>query len=171
MFKLIKIQLEIFASLQTLFPPLKIDIFCRIAPLSFIKKSSKFNLNISQPWKIFGPCKRCFLLWKLTFSVASSPLFFIKNMKWKLLENFVPCKRCFLLWKSPFSDASPPAVHFFLNIKWELLKKMVPCKRCFLFENRYFLMHRPQLFIAGFPCRTKFVRYGIAPIAHFLQNY
>ena len=108
MFKLIKIQLDIFASLQTLFPSLKIDIFCRIAPLSFIKKSSKFNLKISQPWKIFGPCKRCFLLWKLTFSVASSPLFFIKNMKWKLLEKIVPCKRCFPLWKSPFSDASPP---------------------------------------------------------------
>ena len=108
MFKLIKIQLEIFASLQTLFPPLKIDIFCRIAPYLSLKKSSKFNLKISQPWKIFGPCKRCFLLWKLTFSVASSPLFFIKNMKWKLLEKFVPCKRWFSLWKSPFSDASPP---------------------------------------------------------------
>ena len=62
MFKLIKIQLEIFASLQTLFPPLKIDIFCRIAPYLSLKKSSKFNLKISQPWKIFGPCKRCFLL-------------------------------------------------------------------------------------------------------------
>ena len=37
MFKLIKIQLEFFASMQTLFPCLKIDIFCRIAPLSFIK--------------------------------------------------------------------------------------------------------------------------------------
>ena len=60
MFKLIKIQLEIFASLQTLFPPLKIDIFCRIAPLSFIKKSSKFNLKISQPWKIFGPLQTLF---------------------------------------------------------------------------------------------------------------
>ena len=93
--------------------------------------------------EIFEPCKRCFLLWKLTFSVASSPylsskthqnwawnfwtlqtlfpslkidifccivpLFFIKNMKWKLLENFLrPCKRWFSLWKSPFSDASPP---------------------------------------------------------------
>ena len=33
MFKLIKIQLEIFASLQTLFPFLKIVIFCRIVPL------------------------------------------------------------------------------------------------------------------------------------------
>ena len=108
MFKLIKIQLEIFASLQTLFPSLKIDIFCRIAPYLSWKKSSKFNVNISQPWKFFGPCKRCFLLWKLTFSVASSPLFFIKNMKWKLLEKFVPCKRWFSLWKSPFSDASPP---------------------------------------------------------------
>ena len=96
MFKLIKIQLEIFASLQTLFPPLKIDIFCRIAPYLSLKKSSKFNLKISQPWKIFGPCKRCFLLWKLTFSVASSPLFFIKNMKWKLLENFVPLQTLIL---------------------------------------------------------------------------
>ena len=45
MFKLIKIQLEIFASLQTLFPPLKIDIFCRIAPLSFIKKVIKIQLE------------------------------------------------------------------------------------------------------------------------------
>ena len=131
MFKLIKIQLEIFASLQTLFPPLKIDIFCRIAPYLSLKKSSKFNLKISQPWKIFGPlqtlfpplkidifcrivplsfienssklslkfldpCKRCFLLWKLTFSVASSPLFFIKNMKWKLLEKFVPLQTLIL---------------------------------------------------------------------------
>ena len=55
MFKLIKIQLEIFASLQTLFPPLKIYIFCRIVPL-----------------------------------------FFIKNMKWKLLEKFVPLQTLFL---------------------------------------------------------------------------
>ena len=45
MFKLIKIQLEIFASLQTLFPRLKIDIFCRIAPLSFIKKVIKIQLE------------------------------------------------------------------------------------------------------------------------------
>ena len=35
MFKLIKIQLEIFASLQTLFPSLKIAIFWRIAPYDF----------------------------------------------------------------------------------------------------------------------------------------
>ena len=91
-----------FCTLQTLFPPLKIDIFCRIVPLSFVENSSKLSL------KFLGPCKRCFLLWKLTFSVASSPLFFIKNMKWKLLEKFVPCKRWFSLWKSPFSDASPP---------------------------------------------------------------
>ena len=32
MFQLIKIQLEIFAPLQTLFPSLKIDIFCCIVP-------------------------------------------------------------------------------------------------------------------------------------------
>ena len=49
MFKLIKIQLEIFAFLQTLFPPLKIDIFCRIAPLSFIKKLIKSQLEIFAP--------------------------------------------------------------------------------------------------------------------------
>ena len=53
MFKLIKIQLEIFASLQTLFPPLQIDIFCRIVPLSFIKNSSKFNLKFLRPCKPF----------------------------------------------------------------------------------------------------------------------
>ena len=45
MFKLIKIQLEIFASLQTLFSPLKNDIFCRIVPLSFIKKVIKIQLE------------------------------------------------------------------------------------------------------------------------------
>ena len=55
MFKLIKIQLDIFASLQTLFPPSKIDIFCRIVPLSFIKKLIKIQLVL----KFLGPCKRC----------------------------------------------------------------------------------------------------------------
>ena len=45
MFKLIKIQLEFFASLQTLFPHLKIYIFCRIVPLSFIKKVIKIQLE------------------------------------------------------------------------------------------------------------------------------
>ena len=54
MFKLIKIQFEIFAPLQTLFLPLKIDIFCRIVPLSFIEKPIKIELEI------FGPCKCCF---------------------------------------------------------------------------------------------------------------
>ena len=65
MFKLIKIQLDIFASLQTLFPPLKIDIFCRIAPLSFIKKVIKIqleNFKFRNPGKFLDPCKRCFLL-------------------------------------------------------------------------------------------------------------
>ena len=45
MFKRIKIQLDFFASLQTLFPPLKFDIFCRIVPLSFIKKVIKIQLE------------------------------------------------------------------------------------------------------------------------------
>ena len=69
MFKLIKIQLEIFASLQTLFPSLKIDIFCRIVPLSFIEKLIKIELEI------FAGCKRCFLLRKSPFSDASPPIF------------------------------------------------------------------------------------------------
>ena len=123
--KLIKIQLEIFASLQmlwppleapgknfgplqTLFPSLKIVIFCRIVPL-FLR-----------------PCKSCFLLWKLSFSVASSPYYlpmFSTNYAqtacspltmrrpydFPITEKIVPCKRCFLFWKSPFSDASPPS--------------------------------------------------------------
>ena len=62
MFKLIKIQLEIFASLQTLFSPLKNDIFCRIVPLSFIKKVIKIQLENFATLENFGPCKRCFLL-------------------------------------------------------------------------------------------------------------
>ena len=35
-----------FCTLQTLFPPLKIDIFCRIVPLSFIEKLIKIKLEI-----------------------------------------------------------------------------------------------------------------------------
>ena len=69
MFKLTKIKLEIFGPLQTLFPSLKIDIFCRIVPLSFIKNSSKFNL------KFLRPCKRWFSLWKSPFSDASPPYY------------------------------------------------------------------------------------------------
>ena len=107
------------------------------------------------------------IFWRIAPSCS-----FLTEYKMRAPEKNVPCKRCFPLWKSPFSDASPPAVHFFLNIKRELLKNILyPANVISLCENRYFLMHRPQLFIAGFPCRTKFVRYGIAPIAHFLQNY
>ena len=55
MFKLIKIQLEIFASLQTLFPSLKIDIFCRIVPLAFIENSSKVSLKFLDPANAVSP--------------------------------------------------------------------------------------------------------------------
>ena len=103
MFKLIKIQLEIFASLQTLFPPLKIDIFCRIVPLSLIKKLIKSQLEI------FAPLQTLFFsLWKLTFSVASSPYFSLRIWNESSWKNLYPCKRWLSLWKSPFSDASPP---------------------------------------------------------------
>ena len=54
MFQLIKIQLEIFAPLQTLFPPLKIDIFCCIVP-----PISEYKMRA--PEKIV-PCRRRFLL-------------------------------------------------------------------------------------------------------------
>ena len=61
MFKLIKIQLEIFASLQTLFPSLKIDIFCRIAPLSFIKKSHQNSTwTFRNPGKFLDPLQTLF---------------------------------------------------------------------------------------------------------------
>ena len=124
-------------TLQTPFLSSKIAIFWRIAPsCSFLTE-----YKMKAPENKFGPCKRCFLLWKLTFSVASSPylslknsskfnlkfshpckpffsdifccivpLFFIKNMKWKLLENFLGHgKRCFPLWKLSFSVASSPS--------------------------------------------------------------
>ena len=62
-------------------------------------------INIA-PYKILDPCKRCFLLWKSPFSVASSPDEIHENFA---IQNFLfPCKRCFPLWKSPFSVASPP---------------------------------------------------------------
>ena len=62
-------------------------------------------INIA-PYKILDPCKRCFLLWKSPFSVASSPDEIHENFA---IQNFLyPSKRCFPLWKSPFSVASPP---------------------------------------------------------------
>ena len=124
MFKLIKIQLKIFASLQTLFPPLKIDIFCRIAPYLSLKSHQNSTWTFRNPGKFLDPCKRCFLLWKLTFSVASSPYLSSKNSS-KLSLNFLgPCKRCFLLWKLTFSVASSP-LFFIKNMKWKLLEKFV----------------------------------------------
>ena len=36
---------KIFGPLQTLYHPLKIDIFCRIVPLSFIEKLIKIKLE------------------------------------------------------------------------------------------------------------------------------
>ena len=54
MFQLIKIQLEIFASLQALFPSLKIDIFCRIVPLFLLRIWNESS------WKNLYPGKRCF---------------------------------------------------------------------------------------------------------------
>ena len=47
-----------FWTLQTLFPSLKIDIFCRIVPLSFIEKLIKIELEIFGPLQsLFPPLK------------------------------------------------------------------------------------------------------------------
>ena len=70
MFSLIKIQPEIFAHLQTLFPSLKIDIFCRIVPLSFIEKLIKIKLEI------FGPLQTLFPFLKIhIFCCIVPPIF------------------------------------------------------------------------------------------------
>ena len=120
-------------------------------------------------FKFLRPCKRCFPLWKLSFSVASSPWFstgrnafskfiwknrssILSEYKMRAPEKNGPCKRCFLLWKSPFSDASPPAVHFFLNTKWNLLKNICTLQTLF-----------PTLKIAIF--------WRIAPNCSFLSEY
>ena len=75
MFQLIKIQLEIFAPLQALFPTLKIDIFCRIVPLSFIEELIKIELET------FGPLQTLLPPLKIDIFCCIVPLFFIKNMK------------------------------------------------------------------------------------------
>ena len=102
MFKLIKIQLEIFASLQTLFPPLKIDIFCRIVPLSFIENSSKLSL------KFLDPANAVSFFENWHFLLHRPPYFSLRIWNESSWKNLYPCKRWFSLWKSPFSDASPP---------------------------------------------------------------
>ena len=104
MFKIIKIQLKIFASLQTLFPPLKIDTFCRIVPLSFIKELIKIQLEN------FAPCKRCFPLWKLTFSVASSPYFSLRIWNESSWKNLYPANADSLFENRHFLTHRPPII-------------------------------------------------------------
>ena len=70
-------------------------------PSIFHKNSSKFNL------KFLHPCKRCFLLWKLTFSVASSPLFL--NIKWEPLKKLYPADAVFFFENRHFLTHRPPA--------------------------------------------------------------
>ena len=158
MFKLIKIQLEIFASLQTLFPPLKIDIFCRIVPLSFIKKVIKIQLenfatleNFWTPanavssfenWHFLlhrppyfslndstflRPCKSCFPLWKLSFSVASSPYYLPM-----FSTNYAQTACSPLTMRRPYDFPIPEKICTHANA-------VSP------FENRHFLTHRPPM--------------------------
>ena len=109
MFKLIKIQLKIFASLQTLFPPLKIDIFCRIAPLSFIKKVIKIQLeNLATLENFWTPANAVSSFENWHFLLHRPPYFSLRIWNESSWKNLYPCKRWFSLWKSPFSDASPP---------------------------------------------------------------
>ena len=107
-------------------------------------------------FKFLRPCKRCVLLWKLSFSVASSPWFStgrnafskFKNKKWNLnfcvpkmrapekngpLQTLFHSLKVAILWRiAPFL------------IKRELLKKMDPANAVSFFENRHFLTHRPH---------------------------
>ena len=75
MFKLIKIQLEIFASLQTLFPPLKIDIFCRIVPLSFIEKLINIELEIFAPLQTLFPSLKIVIFCRIVPQLGRAEFF------------------------------------------------------------------------------------------------
>ena len=79
-----------------------IAIFRRIAPsCSFLSE-----YKMKAPEKNV-PCKRCFLLWKLTFSVASSPLFL--NIKWEPLKKLYPADAVFFFENRHFLTHRPPA--------------------------------------------------------------
>ena len=99
-----KFNLRFLHPLQTLFPSLHIDIFCRIVPLAFIKNSSKFNLKFLHPANAVSSFEN----WH--FLLHRPPYFSLRIWNESSWKNLYPCKRCFLLWKSPFSDASPPTV-------------------------------------------------------------
>ena len=100
MFKLIKSQLEIFASLQTLFPSLKIDIFCRIVPLSFIEKLIKIKLEI------FGPLQTLFPSLKIAIFCRIVPRW--NSWKFRHSKFFVPLQTLFLSLKiAIFSRIAP----------------------------------------------------------------
>ena len=78
MFKLIKIQLEIFASLQTLFPPLKIDIFCRIAPYLSLKSHQNSTWTFRNPGKFLDPLQTLFPPLKIDIFCRIVPYFLLK---------------------------------------------------------------------------------------------
>ena len=67
MFQLIKIQLEIFAPLQALFPSLKIDIFCRIVPLFLLRIWNESS------WKNLYPLQTLFLTLKIAIFWRIAP--------------------------------------------------------------------------------------------------
>ena len=81
------------------FPFNEITIFHHIAP-------------IENPIKYFlYYCKRCFLIGKSPFSVASPPstILCVEKIQSSNKYFLYHCKRCFLIGKSPFSVASPPS--------------------------------------------------------------
>ena len=102
-------SLEIFGPVQTLFHPLKILIFCRIVPL-FLR-----------------PCKSCFLLWKLSFSVASSPYYLPM-----FSTNYAQTACSPLTMRRPYDFPIPEKICTHANA-------VSP------FENRHFLTHRPSM--------------------------
>ena len=133
-------------TLQTLFPPLNIAIFRRLAP------SCSFENILWEKFRV--PSFFDWIFPKWSRQAESTPFWkwaILSEHKMRAPEKNVPSKRCFLLWKSPFSDASPPAVHFFLNIKWKLLEKFVPCKRCFLLWKSPFSDASPPYYLPMFP--------------------
>ena len=141
MFKLIKIQLEIFASLQTLFPSLKIDIFCRIAPLSFIKKVIKIQLeNFATLENFWTPANAVSSFENWHFLSHRPPIFHRKthqNWAWNFwaLQTLFPSLKIDI-----FCCIVPPISEY----KMRAPEKIVPpADAVFFFENRHFLTHRP----------------------------
>ena len=101
--------------------------------------------------EFFASCKRCFLLWKLTFSVASSPLFFIKRQYiFASLQKLFPSLKIVIFCRIVplLSPHAPPLTMRRPRGEYEMKAPGKICTRAnadSLFENRHFLTHRPPI--------------------------